>query len=136
MYAIYRLSDGIVVKHVVCPPKQLERNTPIGCAAIEGEVDPLSQRVDPVTRTVVAREPESIDHDSHVIALARETIARIEAGQLRTIREALLGDAAAIQRLRDQEPAIAAARAVLQRPRPLAPSSDPVPPVAPEPPQE
>lgn len=143
MYAIYRLSDGVVIKHFTGPAKLLERNTPSGCAAIEGEVDALSQRVDPQTLEVVDYQPPqpSIDHEwrlnvlngrprwvkrDDVVtyerdqALARETIAAIETGQIRTIREALLGDATAIDRLIAQEPEIAAARAVLQRPRPLA----------------
>jgi len=45
-YAVYRLSDGIVVGHKVCPPRQLARNTPSGCAAIDGELDAPSQRID------------------------------------------------------------------------------------------
>lgn len=115
MYAIYRLSDGVVVKHVTCPPRHLARNTPDGCAAHEGTLDPLSQRVDPQTRTVIEQQLAPLNHDSHIADLARETIARIEAGQVRTIREALLGDAAALERLREQEPAIAAAREVVRR---------------------
>lgn len=117
IYAIYRLSDGEVIKHVACPPSQLERNTPEGCAAIEGSLNEKSQRVDVETRSVVERQPSVVAFDEHVEALARETILRIEAGQVRTIREALLGDAEAVQRLRDQEPAITAARAVLQKNR-------------------
>ena len=116
IYAVYRLSDGIVIKHVSCPPRHLEQNTPEGCAAFEGMVDADSQRIDPETGAVVARErPQITDVDANLVALARETIARIEAGQVRSIREALLGDAAAIERLRAQEPEIASARSTIQR---------------------
>lgn len=116
IYAIYRLSDGIVTKHVTCPPRHLEQNIPEGCAAFDGMVDADSQRIDPDTGAVVAREqPQVPDVDANLVALARETIARIESGQVRSIREALLGDDAALERLREQEPAIAAARATIQR---------------------
>jgi hypothetical protein len=115
MFAIYRLSDGVVIGHKACPPSQIARNTPAGCAAIEGTVDAAAHRIDPETRALVARETAPIDLGGHIADLARETIARIEAGQVRTIREALLGDSAAIERLREQEPAIAAARATIQR---------------------
>lgn len=117
IYAVYRLSDGVVVKHVSCPPRHLDRNIPAGCAAIEGEVNALSQRVDLQTRKVVDLPQEPLGDDLNILALARETINRIEAGQVRAIREALLGDVAAVERLRAQEPAIAAARAVLRRVR-------------------
>lgn len=117
-YTVYRLADGAVVKHVTCPASQIDRNTPQGCAALEGTVDPVRHRVDPETRALVELPRQPVNDDVHVAALARETIARIEAGQVRAIREALLGDPTAIERLREQEPEIAAARAVLQRSRP------------------
>lgn len=116
IYAVYRLSDGVVIKHVTCPPRHLARNIPQGCAAFEGAVDPAIERIDPETRSIVAREqPEISDVDANLVNLARETIARIEAGQVRAIREALLGDDTAVERLREQEPAIVAARATIQR---------------------
>jgi hypothetical protein len=118
IYTIYRIADGVVIKHVTCPPRYLARNTPAGCAAREGALDPLSQRIDPETLKVVELQREPPDRESHVKDLARETIARIEAGQIRAIREALLGDETAIERLREQEPELAAARAALQRVRP------------------
>lgn len=136
MYSIYRLSDGVVVKHVTCPPRHIARNTPAGCAAYEGQLDPSYQRVDPQTSTVVEQQRAVPDDEPHVVTLARETIARIEASQVRTIREALLGDATALERLREQEPAIAAAREVLRRPRPAARTSGPTPPATEEPPSE
>jgi hypothetical protein len=114
-YAIYRVSDGIVISHLTCPPRLLERNIPEGCAAIEVQLDPQAQRVDPETKEVVDRPPQTPNYDSDVLALARETIERIELGQIRAIREALLGDATAVERLREQEPDIATARATIQR---------------------
>lgn len=125
-YAIYRLSDGAIVSHFTGPPKQLERNTPKGCGAFEGAVDPQLFRIDPETLELVPLELQAPDYDVHAIALARENIARIEASQVRTIREALLGDPEAVERLRGQESAIAAERAVLQRYRPPSPSSEQV----------
>lgn len=114
-YAIYRLADGIVVKHVTCPASQIDRNIPQGCAALEGTVDPVTHRVDAETRALVELPRALVNDDVHVETLARETLARIEASQIRTIREALLGDAQAVERLREQEPAIAGARAALQK---------------------
>lgn len=109
IYTIYR--DGVAIGQVACSPKQLAKNVPDGCEAREGAVSS-------------ERPP---DLDAEIRALAREKIAAIEAGQVRTLREALLGDPAAIQRLRDQEPAIAAAREVLRRPQPSSGSSAPTP---------
>lgn len=137
MYTIYRLSDGVVIGHKSCPAKLIERNTPAGCGVLEGAIDATRFKVDVETKELVALpEPsQAAALDEETRQLARERIASIEAGQVRTIREALLGDAAAVERLREQEPEIAAAREVLRRPRPPSPASDQVPPAVPEPPE-
>lgn len=107
-YTIYR--KGLVVGHVTCPPSLLERNTPAGCVAVEGTVE----------------MPMPHDWQDRVEKeLARDAISNIERGQIRTIREALLGDESAIERLRQSEPALTAAREVLRRPRPTAAPSAP-----------
>lgn len=137
MYSVYRLSDGVVLKHVTCPPDQLRFNVPAGCEAIEGELDARTQRVDAKWKSITEWPAATDDWQRRAEdELARETLARIEAGQVRTIREALLGDAEAVQRLRDQEPAIAAAREVLRRPRASSAPSAPAPAAPAEPPAE
>ena len=132
---------------------------PAGCALREGRFDYQSQRVDVLTAQVVDYQPPQPDDDhewrenvengrprwvkrSEVVqresedAGARAAIQAIEASQARTVREALLGDAAAIERLRGFEQQIAAERAKLQRPAPSRRTSGAVPTAPVEPPSE
>jgi hypothetical protein len=132
IYAIYRLSDGVVVTHTSCPVRQLARNTPAGCGARAGEIDPLSQRIDQQTLEVVDYQPPQPDADHEWDATtkrwrirpaveqrnarresARRQIEAAEVAQARSVREALLAilpDGPEKTRLQQIEDQIAARR--------------------------
>lgn len=115
------------------PEAALEVNTPTGLAPLEGEFDHLSQRVDLDNAEVIDWQPPQPDDDHEwdserrrwvQTAAARERdvrrmqaqvrIERAEKRQTRAIREHLLGDATALQRLADIEAEIVASRADLR----------------------
>jgi hypothetical protein len=106
---------------------------PPGTLAIEGAHDHMSQRVDLSTGKVVPYHPlaPSADHEWNAASKrwqvrkgVRETEGRravvfarihaLETSQGRAIREATLGDAGAIKRLKEIDAEIAALRAELQ----------------------
>jgi hypothetical protein len=114
------------------------KSTPAGMRAIEGRFDRLSQRVDIATGAVIDFQPPAPDNDhewrENVVngrprwvkkasvraaeqrdKAARSRIAELEASQQRAIREHLLGDAAAAQRLRDIDDEIKSLRSDLIR---------------------
>jgi hypothetical protein len=109
-YSIYEVTTGLFTgRQVGCSMQTIAANTPEGCAALEGEYDSLSQRVDLTTGAVVDYQPPQPDDDhewnaerrrwvkkADVVAReARERRTRalvdaIETGSARAIREALL----------------------------------------------
>lgn len=115
------------------PAEALELNTPPGLAPLEGDFDPLSQRVDLDSGEVVDWRPPQPDADHEwdsaarrwvktAVATARDSrrfmarskIDRAERRQLRALRELALGDQTARARLQAIEDEIVAARADLQ----------------------
>lgn len=149
-WLFYRLADGTWVDRSISTDggaadieAWLRSNTPEGCAALErtAAIDIHGTRVDLETGQVVvdgdrARQHVEASRDEAERANARNRLATIEAGQIRTLVEAVLGDPEALQRLRDSEPLKAAAREVLRRPRPSAAPSAPSPAAPVEPPTE
>jgi len=85
-YAIYRVSDGQIVSHVTCHPRQLERNTPKGFASKEGSYDALSQRIDVETGLIVDYQPPQPDADHEWDAQAKRWNKRAEVVDRETKR--------------------------------------------------
>lgn len=120
--------------------KALEAHTPAGSKAIEGRHDHLSRRVNLETRAVEDYQPPqpSADHEWNPDAkrwqlradvaerqarraAALAEIARLEASQARPIREAALGMAGAIERVRAIDARIAELREDRSEARPPSP---------------
>jgi hypothetical protein len=136
--SLYDPSTGILTGQTVSgSPAIVALNIPKGAAAIEGEHDHLSKRVDLATRQVVDWQPPqpSPDHEWNAetrrwqptaaaitrqegrqAALAR--IAALEAGTIRTLRDAALGIPGAHDRLAAVEAEIAQHRATLAATQP------------------
>lgn len=114
------------------PAAALEANTPTGCLAVEGQHDPLSQRVDVETGEVVDYQPPQPDDDHEwddearrwvltaaaseriaQVAAARAKIAELERKQARRVRELLAESDPQLKAIDDE---IAQHRAVLARP--------------------
>lgn len=112
-----------------------ENNCPLGYEIIEGQFDPLSQRVNLATGEVIDYQPEqpSADHEWNVDArrwrlkpevvernnqraTAQQTIATLEAQQPRAMRELAIdpNNADALQRLQSIDAAIADQRRIIQ----------------------
>ncbi len=123
-------SDGSARGAVDGHAKMALANCPPGHKPIEGHFDPLSQRVDVASGAVVDYQPEapSADHQWNEQvrrwALTPEAaqrqekrraalvaIRQLEESQPRAVREALLGQAGAADRLRSLDERIAALRA-------------------------
>lgn len=64
-YIIFDAVTGQIRSHFSGAERQLHLNVPEDCDAIEGDADPLSQRVEPVTRTLIDWQPPqpSADHE-------------------------------------------------------------------------
>lgn len=107
-YSFYRLDSGeIVGRRFGGPHADLAANTPAGCAAIEGALDRLSQRVDVATGEVVGyQRPASeieAEQRSRRHHLARKRIADLERAQQRALREFAIDPANAEARRRIAE---------------------------------
>jgi len=134
-YSLYEAATGMFTgKRLQCDEDALvELRLPPGTLTMEGAFDHMSQRVELTTGHVVAYHPlaPSADHEWnaaskrwHVKSGVRESEGRravvfarihaLETSQGRAIREATLGDAAALKRLKDIDAEIAALRAELQ----------------------
>jgi len=118
-FHFYHKDSGAFAEHVYSASEpELALNTPADHVALEGSYDHLSQRVNVATGAVEDYQPEqpSTDHEwSEAVrrwrltpeaAAAQEArraalaeIARLEAGSLRSIREALLGHPGALENL-------------------------------------
>jgi len=120
-YSLYEAATGLFTgKRLYCDDDGLlSVRLPAGTLAIEGEFDHRSQRVDLVTGKVVNYRPPapSGDHEWNVTerrwqvkaasgtegrtAVIYARINSLEATQGRAVREATLGDPAAIKRLKE-----------------------------------
>jgi hypothetical protein len=138
-WSFYRLSDGLFIgRRFVSTAagkrelrEHLSANTPEGCAAMEGQFDPLSQRVDLETGQVVDYVPPAPDGDHEwdaqtkrwhkradvrarelQRARALEQIAELEGRASRPMRELWINPAneAARRRLAEIEAQIAGLR--------------------------
>lgn len=115
-------------------PEDAARNTPAGCVAIAGEYDYLSQKFDLELGAIVDYQPAkpSPEHEWNAKArrwqlstkaaqaeaddaIARDAIAKLEQQQLRSMREAILGDAQAKTRVADIDQQIASLRPKLKK---------------------
>jgi hypothetical protein len=134
-FSLYEASTGMFTgKRLQCDDDDLlEVRLPAGTLTIEGAYDHMSQRVELSTGSVVAYHPlaPSPDHEWNAASKrwqlkpgVRESEGRrsviyarihaLETSQGRAIREATLGDAAAMKRLKEIDAEIAALRAELQ----------------------
>jgi hypothetical protein len=97
----------------------VKANTPAGLAAFEGDCDPATQRVDTASGQLVPYQPPPPTPEQVAKARRRRsmpTMAQIhalEVSQARVLREAVLGDNAALQRLRTIDEAIIKLRSEL-----------------------
>jgi len=131
-YKFYHKATGLFLPAVfqTDDPRMLRNNTPAGHAALEGEYDHLSQRVDvsdPAAPKVVDYQPPqpSSDHEwnastkrwqlSQAAAgrlaaqtAARQRIVELEASAAPLLRKSVLGDAAALDALRALDAEISA----------------------------
>jgi hypothetical protein len=142
-YSLYSRETGLLTGVVISVPGNLlAQNIPSGCAAMVGELDHMSQRIDLSTGEVIDYQPAqpSPDHEwihdneqgkrvrrwqltaaagarNNASDQARGEIARLEAQQLRSVRELLLNpnDIEAIQRLDGIDTQIAELRSKLKR---------------------
>lgn len=139
-WALYRLSDGVFVGSFACTVAEaIDANIPAGCAAVEGNYDHLSQRVDLETGAVVDYQPTRPDEDhdwdadtrrwrkrvavgqwEETCKQARVRIDELERRQARPIRELARrpNDSDARRRIDDIEAEIEAQRAILNAPKP------------------
>jgi len=134
-YSLYEAATGMFTgKRLQCDEEALlEMRLPPGTLTIEGNFDHMSQRVELSTGSIVAYHPlaPSADHEWNAAAKRwqiknglRETEGRravvfarihaLETSQGRAIREATLGDASAMKRLKEIDAEITALRAELQ----------------------
>jgi hypothetical protein len=134
-FSLYEAATGkFTGKRLQCDEDALlEVRLPPGTLAMEGAFDHMSQRVELSTGAVVAYHPlaPSGDHEWNAASKrwqvksgARESEGRravlfarihaLETSQGRAIREATLGDPAAIRRLKEIDAEIATLRAELQ----------------------
>jgi hypothetical protein len=134
-FSLYEAASGLFTgKRLQCDEDALlEMRLPPGTLAIEGAFDHMSQRVDLNTGGVIAYHPlaPSPDHEWNAAskrwqirqrvhqsegrrAVVFARIHALETNQGRAIREATLGDPAAMKRLKEIDAEIAALRAELQ----------------------
>ena len=135
-YSLYEAATGLFTgKRLHCDDDGLLAvRLPAGTLAIEGSYDPRCQRMDLATGTVVPYRPPapSADHEWDTVAkrwqikaAAHDTEGRtaviyariqaLEATQGRAVREATLGDASAMKRLKDIDAEIKELRKQLAR---------------------
>ena len=134
-FSLYEAATGLFTgKRLQCDEDALvEMRLPPGTLAMEGAFDHMSQRVDLGSGEIVAYHPlaPSPDHEWNAASKrwqvrqgVRESEGRravvfarihaLETSQGRAIREATLGDPAAMKRLKEIDAEIAALRAELQ----------------------
>ena len=134
-FSLYEAATGLFTgKRLQCDEDALlEMRLPPGTLAMEGAFDHMSQRVDLSTGSVIAYHPlaPSPDHEWNAAskrwqvkqsvrqsegrrAVVFARIHALETSQGRAIREATLGDPAAMKRLKEIDAEITALRAELQ----------------------
>jgi hypothetical protein len=90
-------ATGAVVSRFRGRRAYVAQNTPSGCIAFEGEINPADSKLDLATGRPIARDKAEIDAEEaaryrfNAIFAARATIAAIETKQLRVLRERELG---------------------------------------------
>jgi hypothetical protein len=135
-FCYFDLATGVIAEgggiHINAPSGHEEcarANAPPGHGVVEGIFDHLSQRVDVATGKVIDYQPPqpSADHEWHAPSkrwllsdaatqrqarreAALKEIVRLESQQPRALREAALGQAGAVERLRLIDEQIAALR--------------------------
>lgn len=130
-YSFYDSSTGLFTgKHLQCDDAAMIATTlPNGMMALEGAYDHLSHRVDLATGQIVRYQPPAPSeghewnpatnswqlnagvHDGQARRNAvMSRIHALEVSQGRALREATLGDASAVQRLKEIDDAIKALR--------------------------
>lgn len=117
-FALYHLATGhFTGKHILCTKDMLGRNTPEGCASIEGRYDRMCQRVDLETGSVIddeilAEQNRRIRERQQRRDHAALRIAELERKQARPQRELQLdpNNAEARARLEQIDAQIAALR--------------------------
>lgn len=135
-YSLYEAATGLFTgKRLHCDDDGLLAvRLPAGTVAIEGSYDPRCQRMDLATGTIVPYRPPapSADHEWDDVgkrwqikapargsegrsAVIYARIQALEATQGRAVREATLGDAAAMKRLKDIDAEIKELRKELTR---------------------
>jgi hypothetical protein len=143
-YSIYELASGRIVSHFIGPASQLKINVPPEHGAVEGCFDPLGQRIDvggalrreddaAESPTIVDYQPAAPDPD-HVwdavrkrwikseaaiardaqILMCRERIEGLNTSCIPLMREAMLGEPAAMGQLLELDQQIRASKAELQ----------------------
>lgn len=134
-FSLYEAATGLFTgKRLQCDDDALlEVRLPPGTLAREGAFDHMSQRVELTTGEIVAYHPlaPSSDHEWNAAskrwqlksavrptegrrAVVFARIHALETSQGRAVREATLGDATAMKRLKEIDAEIAALRAELQ----------------------
>lgn len=115
-YSLYETATGeFTGKRLHCDEDELlTMRLPMGTLAIEGAFDPSTQRIHIETGTVVSYAPSGSSAKEERRAMVFARIQALEATQGRAVREAALGDTAALQRLRDIDAAIGELRAELE----------------------
>jgi hypothetical protein len=134
-YSLYEAATGLFTgKRLQCDEDALlKARLPPGTLTQEGAFDHMSQRIDLTTGSVVAYHPlaPSSDHEWNAAskrwqvktdvrqsegrrAVVFARIHALETSQGRAVREATLGDATAMKRLKEIDAEIAALRAELQ----------------------
>lgn len=122
-YSIYRLDTGEFVPGVIEADDPPVLSDGLGC--VEGRVDHEVSRFNgdsivPIDKSkpLAASRIDRVDDADALEDAVKSRIARIEVGQWRTMREALIGDektrAAAIERLREIDSKIADNRALMK----------------------
>jgi hypothetical protein len=135
IFSLYEAATGLFTgKRLNCDEDALlQMRLPPGTLTCEGDYDHMSQRVDLSTGGIVAYHPlaPTSDHEWNAAskrwqvkqgvrasegrrAVVFARIHALETSQGRAIREATLGDAAALKRLKEIDAEIAALRAELQ----------------------
>lgn len=111
-YSIYDATTGLFTgRRVHCEPEHLDSNVREGTLAIEGEYDPRSQKFDLVEKRVIAYSPDVVMlTTAQIHREAARNIHSLEMKSHRIIREHILGDPTAMQRLHELDAQIAEQR--------------------------
>ena len=123
MFSFYRLATGAFTgRRFDGPIYEVGINTPVGCAAITGAFDRLSQRIDLETGQVVAYKRPASEIAAEQLAVrerqSRQRIAQLEQQQLRPLRELAIdsSNTTARRRLDEIDAEIAARRSDIRPP--------------------